>query len=580
MTGQQHVQVIACFPYDARTVSNFGNDIASNHNLGLIGNGTLDGYYYNPNFLAFQVHPYYDWAQSDSNSQTITRASGVDSSIRLFGGSHFPGSISFGKDFSSDNEFNIAGVPSVFGSSSTTNFNVTWSALFDGLPKLYANYMVADSTSTLLGTTSEDRSASKIFNLNSNYELAGFSMNGHLNHYNTDFLSPSFLTGATISSASSSTNYGLTATRRLPLSGSLGLGWSRITAQDGPDDSTSDSYTAWASFSPWRRLAVSESFNYTTDVIAALAQSIGGDNLSPFIRNGSNSSVMYTNTAATLTLGRALALSAHLDHVIENFGESKYENTQYGGSFNFHKANRFLGFLYFSVGLVDIATQAGNGGLGLVANLGMMRTFGLWETSADVSYSQDTQTLLSFVTTSNFNFGGTLRRKINPETSWNASFRETRSGLTAQPGSDNSSESVSTGLSWKKYSLSGNYSQSIGAALLNANGTLTATPLGSVISNEFLTFNARSFGVNASMLLFRRVTVNGGYTKVSSSAIQQSLGTYDHGDQYYAQLELRMRKLWIQGGFERAAQEASAVPGGPQVVNSFYVNLSRWFKAF
>ena len=558
----------------------FGNGIDSNHSLGIVADGTLDGYYYNPKFLAFQVRPYYDRAQADSESESITRDSGVGGSLSLFGGSHFPGSISYGKDFSSDSEFSVAGVPSVLGNSSGSNFNIAWSALFNGLPKIYANYLITDSTSTLLGTTSESKTASRNFNLNSNYEFAGFNLHGNLNHYDTDFLSPSFLTGATISNTSSSTNYGVTASRMLPLSGSLGLGWSRTTSENGTDDSSSDSYTASARFMPWRRLALSESFDYTTNVIAALAQSISGGNISPFINNGSNSNAMYMNTVATLMVGHGLDLSAHMDHQIEHFGGSKYENTQYGGSVNFRKANHFLGFLYFSFGLVDTATQEGNSGVGLVANLGMTHTFGRWETSADVSYSQDTQTLLALVTTSNYNFGGTLRRKINTETSWSASVRESRSGLTAQQGSDNSSESVTTSLSWKKYSFSGNYSRSIGAALLNANGTLTATPLGSVISNEFLTFNARSFGVNASALLFRRLTLSGGYAKVSNSTFQQSLGTFNNGSQYYASLYLRMRKLWLEGGFERAVQSASTVPGGPQMVNTVFVSLSRWFKVF
>jgi hypothetical protein len=152
--------------------------------------------------------------------------------------------------------------------------------------------------------------------------------------------------------------------------------------------------------------------------------------------------------------------------------------------------------------------------------------------------------------------------------------------LTSQQGDNNSSESIVTSFSWKKHTFSGSYSRSIGAALLSANGTLTATPLSPVISDEFLTFDARSFGVNASTRLLRRVTVSGGYAKVSSSTIQQSLGTFNNGNQYYARLDLRLRKLLIQGGFNRAVQEASAVPGGPQTVNSYYMSLSRWFNVF
>ena len=187
---------------------------------------------------------------------------------------------------------------------------------------------------------------------------------------------------------------------------------------------------------------------------------------------------------------------------------------------------------------MDTATQEGNSGIGLVTNLGMTRKFGRWETTADFSYSQNTQTLLDIVTTSNYNYGGMLRRKINSSTHWSASFRESRSGLTAQEGNNNVSDSFATSLSWKKYSFSGNYSQSNGEALLGANGTLTATPLGSIISDYFLTFNARSFGVNASTQLFRILTVSGGYTNVSSSTIRKALGTFNNGDRYNARLDI------------------------------------------
>jgi hypothetical protein len=558
----------------------FGNDISSSHGLGFGVNGTLDGYYFNPNFLSFHVRPYYDRMQSNTESQTITRGSGLESSVSIFGGGHFPGSISYGRDFSSNSEFRIAGIPSVLGNSSGSNVDIAWSALFENRPSLHANYLVTDSTSTLLGTTNQSKSASRSLSLNSDYKLGGFSLHGSLNHYNTEFLSPSFLSVETINNTSSSTNYSATAVRRLPLSGSLALGWSRSTSDYGNSDSANNSYSASAGFSPWRRLVVSESWNYTTNVIAALAQSLGGDSSSSFFNSGSGWSSMYMNTTGTLMVGRGLTLSGHLNHRIQHFDGRNITDTQYGGSINFRKATRFLGFLNFSVGVVDTATQEGNGGLGLVGNLGMTRKFGRWDTAADFSYSQDTQTLLAIATTSNYSYGGTLRRKINSSTYWSGSFRESHSGLTTQEGNNNVSEAFATNLSWKKFSCSGNYSRASGAALLATDGTLTATPLGSILSNYFLTFNARSFGVNSRIRLFRPLTVFGGYTNVSSRTTQNALGTFNNGERFNARLELRMRRLNIFAGFDRVMQEASVVPGGPKAFNSFYVSLSRWFNVF
>jgi hypothetical protein len=80
--------------------------------------------------------------------------------------------------------------------------------------------------------------------------------------------------------------------------------------------------------------------------------------------------------------------------------------------------------------------------------------------------------------------------------------------------------------------------------------------------------------------LFRVLTLSGDYTKVSSRSVQKTLGTFSNGDRYSARLALRMRRLYIVAGYVRAVQETSVVPGGPRMVNSYYVSLSRWFNVF
>jgi hypothetical protein len=559
---------------------NYGDYVGSNHSLGLGFNGTLEGYYFDPQFLSFQVHPYYDRAQSNAESQAVTRGTGVESSASVFSGSHFPGSISYGKDFSSNSEFGIAGAPSVLGNSSGSNFNVAWSALVEGLPSLHASYSMSDSTSTLLGTSNQGRSSSKSFDLNSSYTLAGFNLQGRFGHYNTDFLSPSFLTGTTISGTSSNTNYGIVATRSLPLSGSLGLGLSRTTSQSGTESLAGNSYTASASISPWRRLSLSGTFNYLTNAFAELSQLFDANNLPLLVKRDSNSNAIYMNTTATFTVGHGITVAGYLNHRMQHYQEEDLSNSQYGGTLNFQKANSLFGFMRFSIGVVDSATQDGNGSLGLVTNVSLSRKFGQWETSGDFSYFQNTRTLFGVVTTSNYTYGGMLRRKIDSSTHWSASFRESRSGLAAQDGDNNVSDSIITNFSWNKYSISGSYSRSNGEALLSANGTLTPTPIGSLLSDYFLTFNARSYGLTASTQLFRVLTLSGNYTNVSGNSVQKSLNTFNNGDRYSARIALRMRRLYLIAGFDHAVQTASAVPGGPRSVNSYYVSLSRWFNIF
>jgi hypothetical protein len=149
-----------------------------------------------------------------------------------------------------------------------------------------------------------------------------------------------------------------------------------------------------------------------------------------------------------------------------------------------------------------------------------------------------------------------------------------------QEGNNNISDSFVTNLSWERFTLSGSYSRSNGEALLLTDGTLIPTPFGSAISDYFLVFNARSYSMNANMQLFRILTLSGGYTNVSSRTNRRALDTISDGDRFSARLALKMRRLYVVAGFDRAVQETSAVPGGPRAVNSFYVSLSRWFNVF
>jgi hypothetical protein len=173
-----------------------------------------------------------------------------------------------------------------------------------------------------------------------------------------------------------------------------------------------------------------------------------------------------------------------------------------------------------------------------------------------------------------------LRRKFDSSTHWSASFRELRSGLTAREGNNNVSDSFNTNFSWGKYSVSGYYSKAKGEALLGANGTLTPTPLGSVISSDFITYNARSLSISTSAVLFRRLVMSGGYTKVSSSTVRRASDRFNNGHRFTARLAFRIRQIEILAGFNRAVQESSAAPVGQRAVNSYYVSLSRWFNVF
>ena len=84
--------------------------------------------------------------------------------------------------------------------------------------------------------------------------------------------------------------------------------------------------------------------------------------------------------------------------------------------------------------------------LGFVGNLGMKKKINGWDLNADISYAQNVQSSLALYTTSNYNYGGYVRKRFGDFTYWTASYREVQTGLTQQTGYHNRSETALTTL--------------------------------------------------------------------------------------------------------------------------------------
>jgi hypothetical protein len=325
-------------------------------------------------------------------------------------------------------------------------------------------------------------------------------------------------------------------------------------------------------------LSLFQNANYVTDLAAAFSQSVLNGAVPANLQLEHGTSGVSYSAGASYLLGRGLTVGGHLTHRVQWYTGTRYQDTQYGGNLNYNRASRLFGFIYFGVGLVDTASKVGNDGLGLNANVGMSRNFGHWETAADFAYSQNLQTLVTIATTSSYNYGGSVRRKISHDLNWGGAFRTSHSGLVTQEGTGDSAESFSSSLHWRKYNFGGSYSQSKGAAVFTATGELTANPLVPLLTRDFLLFNARSLSVNGSTNLFRRMSVGGGYARFTSNTTRTGVGTFNSGERYNVRTEYRLRRFSLTGGFNRSTQEVSSIAGGPRVVNAYYVSFSRWFN--
>jgi hypothetical protein len=569
----------------------YGGDFASfgpsSHNLNWNGNGMLTGSYYNPNFLSFTVQPYYNRSQNNAASQSIFDESGVISSANIFSGSHFPGFVSYGRNFNSSGEFGIPGISGLTTHGSGHTFSVGWSALLPDLPTLAVSYTTTGNSSSVVGADGDIHSATRIFNLNSTYKIVGFDLNGFFTHQNLDLTTPDFigLASSATESSSSSSNYGLLASHRLPLSGNFSVGWNRTSFENGSlngsSDGSTDTTNALASISPTNKLTLIGDIRYTENLAGALQQSLQNAGGGPVqIIGGGKSHSFGTSASAHYNVGRGFMLHGRVNHQSQYFNGRTADLTQYGGTVSYNYARPLFGLLYFSFGMVDNAQETGDNGLSFTGNVGMQRRFGQWETSADFSYSQNVQTLIATYSTNNLNYGGYVRRRISPITFWSASYRAAQSGLLQDQSSTSHSNLVSTTFGWHRYTLTGNYSKSRGRTILTASGFLDPTPLPGVTGDDLVLFNGRSYSIGVGASPLRRMTLTINYTNATSDTISSVKSSFNDTERYYSRLDYNLRKVVLRAGFTRVHQGISASGIPPTTVNSYFIGISRWFNVF
>ncbi len=564
----------------------------SSHSLDVGGSGTLHGFYYSPQFLSFDVQPYYNRSQANSAFQSITNSNGIISSANIFGGSHYPGSVSFSKTSDSTGQFGLPGVNGLDTNGSARTFVINWAVLPTNLPSLNVSYMLSNNDASIYGTDNRTDSSTRNLNLHSNYLISGFQMNGFFTAESNDLNVPSFLLNdfsQTASEVQSHNNsVGFIVSHRIPLRGYWSANATRSSFGSdtqssgfkGTGDGTSDAYNSSVSVQPFKNFGASFGLGYQDNVFGALQQQIAqAGGYIPLQNSNQQSEALILRGTADYQPFRYLRFYGQVNHTEEYIGSNTLGVTQYGGGVSTTYAGRLLGSLTFSVGALDTATQQGNSGAGMYGNIGFSRRFGRWETGADANYSQQVQTLGSVYTTSIYGYGGTLKRKFGDHFYWTNSARETHSGLTQQVGTDSHSQSFLTTVLFRKFSLNAVYSQSGGTAILTAQG-LVAVPNGvpSMFIASPVLFGATSYGGGASFT-FKRLSLTTNYSKALSDTTAAT-SSNNSTTMLNTLLRCRMRKLYVQAGFTKFQQSVSAAGTQPSQLNSYFFGVTRWFNLF
>ncbi|HET6181612.1 MAG TPA: hypothetical protein VFE61_32135 [Candidatus Sulfotelmatobacter sp.] len=573
---------LASFGYSG----DYGDTFGSQHGLTWGLNGKLSGYYYNPNFISFSATPYYNQSRNNSSYQSLTGASGIDGTANLFTGSHFPGSVSYRYDRNTTGTFGLAGQPNFTTVGKGDGFAVNWSALLPGLPTLSVGYSQGDGSGTLYGTSEETTSSTKLFNVHSNYQIAGFRLNAFFDRNSLHSKFPEFLAGASDSiEDSTGSDVGFGAQHSLPFHGQFFANYNRASAESryfteagqssNKSDYTDDIVNTGASFHPTQKLSLNVTENYTSNLNGYLSQNLAGTGVPvEGVSLGSGAHSSTVGGGATYQFTNYLSASSQATYYDQYYFGKSYTGAYLSGTMSYGR--RLWDMFTFSGSVIETSNGQGTNSLGFIGNVNYFHRIKGWQTSGVFSYAQNVQSLLVTYTTSYYQYSANLHRRLPRGLQWTAAFNGTHSGLTNNPGTNSSGEGYSTSIGSGMFTLTGDYTHSTGLSLLGAGGLVPVTVTPGV--NEFITFGGSSYGGGFSVTPARRLIISGSFNRAISNTIGETV-SHNNMEIYNAQLQYHLRRIGLQAGYTRFTQGISAV-GAPQNTTSYFVGISRWFDFF
>jgi hypothetical protein len=568
------------------------NTTGSDHSIFGAGIADFSGSYHSPNFLSFDVQPFYNQSRLNSSYQSMTAASGVNASAKIFSGSQFPGSISYTDTLNSSGNFSVPGLANYTSHGDTDVLAVNWAVLFKSLPKLNISFADADNDYSVYGASTRGTTHSDTFSAASSYKLAGFSLNGGYQYNGTRTDTPAFLTDEpSEQSASTSHSFFAGIEHNLPWNGSFAAGANRLSigSNYGSNSSsenyntTVDTLTSSLNFAPLTHLTVGGTAYYTDNLEGTLFNTL----LTAGVATPQSPT---QNTSRDLNLigmanyempSQHLNFHAFIERQQETFLGASLASNTYNGQATYSKGllgGQFNGVL--GVTGTSVSTTHDNL-LGLNTSINYTHAIHQWTVGGAFSYSQDTQTLLINETTSGYTYSGSGGRRVRRRSYWNVYASGSRSLLNGDSGTADTSQSYGTSFSLARFSLNGSYSKSSGNALLTSTGLVnTPIPVTAVPSSALVFYDGTSYSLGIGSNPIRGLTLSASFAKSLSTTNSNSALSNNNNQYVYALMIYHFRKLDFQAGYSNLVQGFSATGTPPARENSFYVGIARWFNFF
>jgi hypothetical protein len=588
----------------------WGNTIQSNHALELGGSGTVSGYYYNPNFLSFNISPYYNRSQANSESLSIFNTSGIETSANIFSGSHFPGSIGYSKGWNSEGNFGLPGTPNYTTYGDGQSFNVGWGAFVPGLPSLLATYYRGSSEYTVLGINQDGNNSYQNFGLRSNYTIDGFNLFAAYTLGNSHSFIPEVFGNQAESFNSNNDSLQFGASHSLPMHGSASANFTRSYLDTNylgyTFNGTIDTVNANAGISPTSKLNFTFNMGYTDNFVGTFYQSIlpGGATASQ-AANGAqaqssqaseqaqqsggivlepsqeSSNALYLTGYGAYAVAHNMQLTFEVQHREQSYLGKTYAADTYGAGVIYQ--HEFLGgFLHGALNFADNTSNTISGNaLSFAVDGGWNRTFSDWVVSVNGGYAQNVESYLVSYLNSYYLYSGSVRHKFG-RIIWTASAAGSHSAIVNQPHTGNGGQSYSTSLGARRLTASASYAKTNGYGLLSGNGiTLPpGLPPGQIPPEWLLFYGGSSYSFALGTSPIRHLTLGASFTRTDSNTASGLTLSANHSEQVIANGYYLFRKLTFNGGYARVVQgfSASGVPASN--VNSIFFGVSRNFNFF
>ncbi len=569
----------------------YGNLSGSDHSIGVGGAGTIAGSYFNPNFFSFNATPYYNTGRDSSAFRSISNGSGVDGSASIFGGSSFPGSVSYSKAYNSQGTFNLPGLANYTTHGNSDGFGISWAERLHGLPTLVASFTKTGSENSIYGLSQSSSSSSHTFNLNSSYQWLGFGLGASYYRGAATSEFPEFLSGSSQLETSNSSDHGYSfnASHRLPWNGSSFASYNSSSVdskfQTTDTNFTVDTFTTGAAIHPGSKLNMSAGMSYSSNLSGSIEEQLiaAGGAVIPSQINSASRSYDYNGAIGYIPV-QHVQVQGSAERRVQDFLGRTYGADIYTAQTNYSHillGGHFSASLAVEDGTVDNSPQ---NTLGFTSSTVYSREIGRWHFNGSFNYQQGVQTLLVTYTSSSYGFGGSVRRKFQNGITLTSSYGGSRTGLTGQSGTTNASNSISGGLGLGRWaSIGANYAKSSGEAISTGTGlVITPVPLPLLPASSIVLFGGRSYGYSIGSSPLHRFTVSASYSKSDSNTGSGAglTGSTNTSNIFNSLVQYQFRKMYLTGGFNRLTQGFSGSGLPPQTISAYYIGISRWFNFF